>query len=111
MSTVYFFQRVDNGLIKIGRVNNPKDISRRAGEISKSINAKLDILGLIHNCVAHYETKLHQQFKCLRHTGEWFTPNSDLLEFIEQIKATRRRLQPDVVMVRARNQKPRLVAP
>lgn len=76
--SVYFIQAVNGGLIKIGWAMCPK---RRLKAIDPFSPTPLQIIGVIPGGAVK-EASLHKQFSHLRERGEWFRPESDLLQFI-----------------------------
>jgi hypothetical protein len=75
---IYFAERSD-GLIKIGKA---KDYRRRVGQL-QSQYGRLKILGLVQGDYSE-ERKLHKQFTGIRITGEWFSADKSLLQFIAE---------------------------
>jgi len=78
---VYFIQGVNGGPIKIGYSLNPE---RRARDLETA--DRLIVLACFPGD-RYTEHKLHHRFSGLRLNGEWFRPGSELLEFIEEVKA------------------------
>ncbi len=77
-----YFIRADNGLIKIGKSNNPKE---RLKALQAGSPLKLRIVKTIPGGM-NLEQKLHKYFDHLRQYGEWFKPNKELKEFIKGTK-------------------------
>lgn len=75
---VYFFQREDNGLIKIGFTHW---LTQRRQRISGQVGAKLTMLGYMFGGTK-LEAQMHRYFAAYRVYGEWFQPSDDLLDFI-----------------------------
>ena len=77
---LYFIQAKKTRLIKIGFSTNPKDRCR----ILKSFNAdSLRILKIIKGNRTG-ENDLHKRFRKYRHHNEWYYPNQEILDFIEE---------------------------
>jgi hypothetical protein len=76
---VYFIQRVDSGLIKIGITGN---VRRRFKQLQGHGFGNLIVLGFCPGKTG-YERKLHREFAEFRKTGEWFVPSTAILEFIQ----------------------------
>lgn len=70
----YFVQGLD--LVKIGGTNN---LPRRLSALQCGSPVLLELLGVTDVP----EATLHNQFKNLRHHGEWFNLNNELQQFIE----------------------------
>ena len=87
--SVYFAQRRQQGLIKIGW-------SRGVPDRSQSVKAKM--LGAVAGDRST-EAALHARFAHLRVSGDWFRPGSDLLAFIQ---GEVREYKPDSETVQAR---------
>jgi hypothetical protein len=85
-SFVYFFQRGEDGPIKIGFATNPD--SRKA-QMQTALAEKLNTLLVIPG-TRKTETYLHRKFDALRLMGEWFEPDDELIDFIRQIRKTGR---------------------
>lgn len=75
---IYFAQRQD-GLIKIGRSDN---VAARMATLSSKISSQLRVLKVIEGHSTE-EFNLHTRFKDIRVFGEWFSPSSDLVSFID----------------------------
>lgn len=69
--------------IKIGFTTKP--VSSRLSGLQCGSEGKLAILHSIEAQRRH-EADLHERFKHLRVTGEWFRPEPELLRFIEVMK-------------------------
>lgn len=78
---IYFIQE-GNGPIKIGIT---KDIKKRKITLDTNNSNQLHVLGAITG-TADDEAKLHQKFSHLQVKGEWFKPEKELLDFIQNIK-------------------------
>jgi len=76
---IYFIQMGSNGPIKIGQANKP---NRRLAELQTASPYKLYLLTTTRD---YQEKRLHGRFAHLRLEGEWFTPESDLLDFITSL--------------------------
>lgn len=80
---VYFLQAENKGFIKIGFTNNPYS---RIESIRAMSPVSLDVLVIITGGKP-LEQKLHQRFSHLRHHGEWFHPEPELLEYINGLES------------------------
>lgn len=78
-SHVYFVQDERTGLIKIGTSGN---IRERIRNLESKYKTKLKFMGRL-NGRTETEKQLHKRFWQYHHSGEWFTPAQELLEFIE----------------------------
>lgn len=75
----YFLQAEITGLIKIGQTTR---LSRRLAGLRASSPDNLKII----KAIAHdIEAVCHQEFAHLRVHGEWFRPEPELLNFIEEL--------------------------
>jgi hypothetical protein len=81
---VYFVQWGDSGPIKIGTTT--KDVKERVRHLQTGIPEKL-ILRAIMDGGRDIERALHRMFSHLklRRRGEWFTPERELLDYIEHL--------------------------
>ena len=77
---IYFIQGEMTQNIKIGVSKNPE---RRMRSLESS--EPLNLLAIIKEGGTVKEKKLHRQFKHLRLHGEWFRPDKELLEFIDNL--------------------------
>lgn len=75
---IYFIQRPDNKLIKIGTTIR---LSERLKALCAEAGDDLVVLAVADGSFDQ-ERALHQRFGHLRVFGEWFEPGSDLLGFI-----------------------------
>lgn len=80
---VYFIQAGENGPIKIGMSLDPV---KRMACLQVSRNEKLRLLAVMVGGRSS-EKALHQRFKNLRLSGEWFRPKKSLLAFIDIVKS------------------------
>lgn len=80
-SVVYFIQAESGGPIKIGYTS---DIRTRVSSLSASSPTPLRVLATVPGGAA-VERSLHLRFRRLRQHGEWFTPDADLIAYIEGI--------------------------
>jgi len=80
MGYVYFIQQVGKPEtpIKIGYSSDP---GRRISEVQIGSSEPLHFLCLFEGSI-HDEARVHARFAHLRLQGEWFSPGSDLLDFI-----------------------------
>lgn len=76
---VYFFQRGEDGPIKIGASN---DLARRFREIQTGCAEPLRVLGVVVLGGRQMEQRLHTMFAVDRLHGEWFRPTQFLYEVI-----------------------------
>ena len=74
-----YFIRAENGLVKIGKSNNPKN---RLKTLQVGSPVKLKIIKVISGGI-NIEKLLHNYFKCIRKNGEWFRPDYELKEFLK----------------------------
>jgi hypothetical protein len=82
---VYFVQVENGGPIKIGKSEG--DGSNRLSQLQVSSPYELVILGTVPDPAGTLESDLHWKFRHLHIRGEWFRPESDLLEFIRSAVA------------------------
>ena len=75
----YFAREGPDGLIKIGKSFDPPG---RFASLQTGSPRHLTLLGVIQFSDTLTEATIHERFAHLRVRGEWFTPGSDLLEFI-----------------------------
>jgi T5orf172 domain. len=81
MLYIYFIQ-ADNNLIKIGITNN---LRTRIRTLCNQNACKLSLLGVIECDSFENERALHDKFAKHRLHGEWFSPNEEILEYIDNI--------------------------
>lgn len=85
IGNVYFFRSA--GLIKIGITQ--RSVNRRAAGVRSSTKQPVEILGSIRlKDHGNIEMLLHNRFKHLRVHGEWFTPDDELIKFIDRVLST-----------------------
>ncbi len=77
---IYFIQGEVTQHIKIGVSKNPEN-RRKSLESSEPLN----LLAVIKEGGIVMEERLHEQFKHLRLHGEWFRPDKELFEFIDNL--------------------------
>jgi len=87
---IYFIQGARGGPIKIGSAGNPW---QRAAALQTGNPNKLSVIAVIPGGRAE-EAALHSKFASLREHGEWFSPSSDLVSFIDGVKAAQREAPP-----------------
>ena len=75
---VYFIEAETTKRIKVGKSKQPMQRIK----FFRSINSELITPKLLFNWNLFKETPMHHVFYKYRHHGEWFSPGSDLLEFI-----------------------------
>jgi hypothetical protein len=80
---VYFIQQGEGGAIKIGYSATPE---KRLLSLKTASPFPLRLLKIIEGGKT-LERELHQRFAALHIDGEWFNPNSELLEYIESLEA------------------------
>lgn len=73
---VYFARKGDRGPVKIGRTSNLKN---RIISLSTSCECDLYIIGAIEGLE---EKKVHEDLEEYRLSGEWFSYNSDLVDYM-----------------------------
>lgn len=83
-SVTYFVQQGEDGPIKIGRA---VDVASRVARLQTSTPHALRLLGTLPG--GDNERKLHERFKHLRMSGEWFKASPDLLSFVADIGSQR----------------------
>jgi len=83
-SGVYFIQSGDDGPVKIGLAQNPRN--RLAG-LQTSHPVKLKLLAFILQGGRDLEKSLHARFRSSRLNGEWFTLTPALQEIIDAANA------------------------
>lgn len=85
--TVYFVQDGGpEGHIKIGYTGTAAGPFGRIGQLQTGNPRPLMLLVCIPNGTAADEKALHERFKDLRGSGEWFRPDARLLGFVEGLK-------------------------
>lgn len=78
---VYFIQSVHGGLIKIGFSIN---LESRLSMLQLGSPVRLITIGIIEADEAErLELECHNKFRHLREYGEWFNPDSELLDYIQ----------------------------
>ncbi len=80
---VYFIREGDAGNIKIGFTLD--DINKRVADLQTGCSQELIVLHLIDG-ESSKEREIHEQFSHLRIRGEWFRPDPELIEYIEELK-------------------------
>jgi hypothetical protein len=78
---VYFIEMVGHGFVKVGTTIHPVE---RAGAIKGWCPYPLDILAQVEGGV-FAEAMVKDQFRDLRHQGEWFFLTEGLRSFIEDV--------------------------
>lgn len=78
MTFVYFAQN-SRGLIKIGKT---RDVRRRMAALFTSSGERMNVLGVMSQKVASEES-LHSRFAEFRVSGEWFSQDEAILNFIK----------------------------
>lgn len=83
---VYFILNEDSNAIKIGRAKN---LEKRMKSLQTSSPAKLKLIKTIQvegsKKAQELERSLHQQFREIRLTGEWFKAEINLIEYISRL--------------------------
>lgn len=80
--TWIYFMEAEGGRIKIGRARN---LMARLGSIRAGSPVSVKVL-VAFLAKPHVEDDLHRQFAACRIRGEWFTPDKQLVAFVESIK-------------------------
>lgn len=82
---VYFISNADSQAIKIGIAKN---VERRLKSLQTASPAKLQVLKALQvnglKAAQKLERALHQQFRHLRLSGEWFRADSELVKYINE---------------------------
>nr|WP_320166648.1 GIY-YIG nuclease family protein [uncultured Methylophaga sp.] len=78
-SLIYLIQGEKTGLIKIGKTNI--SIENRLNRIQALSPDKLNFIGGTFE-PTYLEDRLHRRFEKFREHGEWFKPNTQIIEFI-----------------------------
>jgi predicted amidophosphoribosyltransferase len=86
-SVVYFIQ-ASNGPIKIGYTRQLY-LVRRVADLQVGNPFLLRLIAVIDGATLTDETTIHNQFRKDRLCGEWFSPSTELLEYIRK-QSTRR---------------------
>jgi T5orf172 domain len=76
----YFIRGVQTGLIKIGKTS--QSVAHRLENLQSGSPDYLLIMKFVNE---DREDEYHKQFAHLRQHGEWFTPELELLEFINKL--------------------------
>jgi hypothetical protein len=79
---VYFIKRQSDGAIKIGYTGCMKT---RLNRIQCNAKTDIDILCVIDGG-RPIEHLFHKQFEAFRLEGEWFSPGTELLEYIDSMQ-------------------------
>lgn len=79
-SETYAFQAVDTKIIKIGRVNDVRNIARRHGELERFIGEPLNFLGW----VAEGERQALNDLSEWRLHGEWFRATPEVVAYLKR---------------------------
>ena len=79
MAYIYFIQESLNGSIKIGLSFN---IQKRLFQLQRGLPQELKVIGCLEGDHAD-EKMLHEKFNNLWIRGEWYKPEKELLQFIE----------------------------
>ena len=79
---IYYLQQGDSGPIKIGYSAYP---FKRMRQLQTANSVSLKLL-LIVEGTKGLERRLHRQFSHLRIQSEWFSPSSELMSYISNIK-------------------------
>lgn len=86
-----YFGRMSNGAIKIGFST---DIDKRLAGLWHAVPGGISLIATMLG-TPEAETWAHRKFAHLRISGEWFRPENDLLEFIEEVKRIGNEVLPD----------------
>lgn len=79
---VYFLQSKATGLIKIGTTR--RKVADRVAEIQISLAERVEVIGAVSGSY-QLETRIQEMFTDLKERGEWFRPESKLIDYIELI--------------------------
>lgn len=77
---IYFIRAPIVGLIKIGFTGNVK---KRFTDLSRMSPVKLELIA-IHDGELSDEQELHKRFDAIRDHDEWFHPEQELIDYIDQ---------------------------
>lgn len=86
---IYFIQCGNDGPIKIGKSNNPKN---RLQALRGGCPYKLSIIKRLHGSSDYY---VHELLKNHKLRGEWFEPNDEVLEFNQEVLDKALLIKPD----------------
>jgi len=76
---IYFIQAGAEGPIKIGIT---RSLHERFHSLRCANYEKLNIIGVLYDSNFNKERELHKRFSFANIQGEWFTPHSELIEYI-----------------------------
>jgi hypothetical protein len=82
---IYFVQRKETGLIKIGYSGG---VPERMASLARQYG-ELELLAVIEDGTRLAEHNIHKMFVHCHVEGEWFWPRDDLLQFIERARTER----------------------
>jgi hypothetical protein len=80
-TVIYFIQSEHGGSIKIGRAD---DLAKRVVGLQTSRPDKLVVLAAVQGTVEQ-EKQLHARFAYCREKGEWFSPTTELVAFVNAV--------------------------
>ena len=83
MIKIYFVQAGEAGPIKIGRTQHP--IAKRLKSLQVGCPWPIRLLAIRSGNFLS-ETAVHRKFKDYRISGEWFLPDKEILDFIEEVR-------------------------
>ena len=81
MGVVYFIKCDD--YVKIGYTD---DVERRMNEIRTHVPTELVLLTTLKNATRQTEREMHVRFAHLRHRGEWFLIDNQLMAVVDLIE-------------------------
>ena len=84
MERVYLMQPEEGGLIKIGTTTHPLKLRKAA--LSRQVGKELCILAALPGSYKE-EGDLHKRFDHLREVGEWFRPEPELLDYVQELRS------------------------
>lgn len=79
-----YFIKSEDGPIKIGYTIS---IEKRISSLQTGNSKKLVVLATISGS-RNFERKIHNKFHHFKLNGEWFKPEKELLDFIEELKSS-----------------------
>lgn len=80
LDSVYFAATPSGDRVKIGFTRGPA--KRRIVSVSRECGERLTLLGVIREASLDMERDIHAAFESKRITGEWYTLDTELQEFI-----------------------------
>lgn len=80
---LYFIRRGENGPIKIGVSTR---IENRVRMLQTGCAEELRVLAVVEQTSDISERKLHRRFRRFQQSGEWFSPEPELLALIDSLR-------------------------